>query len=505
MRQKDKILQAPVTKGLVFVKGSWSQMGKQYGANARDAVMIKCMEAKASYADRKKYDKFINKKMQKSLKLIEKRTPQIKDLWRGIAKGAGLSFFDIIKTYTDFRTTNMQCSNISAWGKATSNHTVKCGMNCDEKEFVNYYAPSVIAYPNEGYPFISASALTCNCVMNNQGLVLMASCGQNALEKDVAPGLPNCISLILCAASCKTAEEAKEKIIREKLGPGGGENIHIVDKSGVAFVIEHTADKECVRKSGKYGETDYLLATNHFITQEMDDSNFSGRENQSWMNSYFRYWTEKHMLDEYYGRITLDVMNQILGCKTFWGQDFSIINEKKWTLPKEVKKGWNSIRDMEDKESFLQLGKFSPEIQTQKQKCVFSVLLYPEQEDFYILNGCRDTDMSMNPWTTGIFTKITLKDSVRCTVENIQEEASRRIFESAKSQYTDKKLRNEIREAKTAFLEGVFWKNKAICEKKKSKVLYLWNKSATAFLRAQEYAYLTLKEIEYDESKKIPI
>ena len=42
MDRKHDIPEIPVTKGLVFVSGSWHQMGVQYGKQAKDAVRIKC-------------------------------------------------------------------------------------------------------------------------------------------------------------------------------------------------------------------------------------------------------------------------------------------------------------------------------------------------------------------------------------------------------------------------------------------------------------------------------
>lgn len=490
MDRKHDIPEIPVTKGLVFVSGSWHQMGVQYGKQAKDAVRIKCASGIANAVEYWRRKGTALEAVQEYQKLLEEKAPQISMLWHGIAEGAGLDFTDIGLAYMDFRKTDMRCSNISAWGQAAAGQKTYCGMNCDEKELVNYYAPTVIAYPDCGYPFISASGFTCNCVFNTQGLVLMASCGQNAMPEDVGVGLPNCISLILCAVSCKNAEAAKEKILAERLGPGGGENIHIADKGGKAFVIEHTAARDMVRMAGDNGEKDYLLATNHFMIPQMESSNFFGQKHEQWMNSYFRYWSEEQVLVENYGKIDLELLNNALGNRRFFAKDLSVLGKKRWKVPEAVRSGWNDLWGGGSQLAARHTGKFSPEIRTANAKCVFSALIYPERLEFYLLNGCRDKTMSMNPWATGVFTKTIMAHSAREVTESVWEEAARRIYEV--SCMND--MGDSLKEAKLAYAEGIYWRNLAICEEDCEGDLELWSHSSSAFLKAQQYAFLNIGE-----------
>lgn len=476
-----------LTKEVVFVKGSWYQMGVQYGKQAAEAVEAKIASGMASTLDFYGSRERAGEEIGKYCDLLEERAPQIKRFWEGISAGVNRKFLDIALAYTDLRTAGTRCSNISAWGDAAVDQEVYCGMNCDEKELVNHYAPTVVAFPIDGYPFISASGFTCNCVMNNQGLVLMASCGENALQEDTGAGLPNCVSLALCAASCKSAEEAKQKIIKEKLGPGGGENIHIVDRRGNAYIIEHTAAREEVRVSGSYGEENYLLATNHFVSNRMQRSNFSGKEHQFWMNSYFRYWSEQQILREHYGQIDLKTLNETLGCQSFFAEDIKLLQEKGWEVPEQIKPGWNRA----DVDTLWQTGKFSPEICCADGKCVFSSLMIPRKLYFYILDGCRDRILSMKPWATGVFSKIVLADEIRKVTDCIQEEAKERIYRiSCRNGFT-----SSLNDAKLAYMNGSYWKDRAICEEDEEERLHWWSLSASLFLRAQQYAFLDCEEV----------
>jgi len=487
------------SKQVVFTSGSWYEMGRQYGKQAEHGVKVKTAAGMAAVITKYKTKSHALECLDVYLELLKRKAPSVFELWNGIADGAGLSREDIYLAYMNFSRLDERCSNISAWGQATASGGMICGMNCDEHETVNYFAPVVAAWPEDGYAFISASAFTCNCVMNEKGLVLMASCGVDAREEDLAAvGLPNCLSLMLCAADCETTEEARDKIIREGLGPGSGENIHIADAKGHAVVIEHTASYDAVRHSGDHGEKDYLLATNFFLSPQMKAANLKGDAAKKRDSSQPRYWSEEQMLLSAWGKLDLDAVNKALGCSDFY-IDTARMESHMWEpSTREFTSGWNREIWKNSQGSEYQLGAWSPEIHVPFAKCVFSALMDPVNKDFYITNGCRDTLMSVNPNTTGNFMCLHLCNSVVDTVKRASEDAQIQIFlgarDMARSNKKDGERLKHLNGAKAAFLEGVNLMNLAVCEENRLEQLDLFGKSATAFCRAQCYGQLALDE-----------
>lgn len=483
---RDSLPTPTLGKSIAFVSGSWYDIGKQFAQQAPESVQVKLAEGTASAIRRFGSKAAAMARMHLHLRVVESVAPEFKRMWEGIADGTGNQREDVFLAYTDFNDATQRCSNLSAWGNATRAGEMLCGMNCDESEYVNYYTPSVILYPENGYTFLSASGLVCNCVMNEKGLVIMASCGENARPEDQSIHLPNCSALLLCAANCTGAEEACNKILSENLGPGSGENMHIADAKGLACVIEHTASGNAVRRSGDFGEHDYLVAANHFLTKEMQPASLSGAENFFRINSYFRYWSEEAYLREHWGNVTLETLREALGNRQFYLPKDTPFAQKGWLLPEGLCLGWNETWNGASLELAEATGKWSPEVRTPIFKCAFTALAHPAQKIIQIMNGCRDIVLSQNPWATGRYDTLQLCKSPLETTEWLLSRARTALFEISRG--TKQIDMDRLNSAKLSCADGLHLMNRAICEEAVEKRNLLLAKAATCFLHVNQYA-----------------
>lgn len=484
----------PSTKPIVFISGTWYEMGRQFAEQAGPAVRQKIAYGMANAIKKYGTRRHALECVVDYTRIMEEKAPELLNIWYGIADETGLQREDIMLAYTNFSRSDERCSTISVYGSATKDGQLICGMNCDEDETVNFYAPTVIAYPDEGNAFISASAFTCNCVMNEAGVVFMASCGQSAASGDYRIGLPNCVELMICAAKCSSAKEAVDLVIENKLAPSSGENIHFADISGKSYVIEHTAQKDSVRVAGDFGEKCYTIATNTFFKEKMQPSVWTGKD--KWDNPLPRYWTEERIILENFGNVDIDIVNKALSCRDFYIRpDW---NYTKWeTDVVGFKYGWNRNIWAEESELAKKTSKWSPEIRTPIGKTVFSCIMEPAKNRFYITNGSRDPLISMNADATGNFLRITLRSSFRQIMEDAMEYAREQVYFAV----CDINLVDENRPyrieclntAKQAYFEGINYMNIGFCAENSNEQRLLWGKATTAFCKAQCYSQLAQK------------
>lgn len=487
------------TKSVVFVYGTWWEMGYQFATQAEHAVRVKIVAGIAAAIAKYKNKQHALSCMQDYLDATKSGAPEMVELWDGIADALRLDRCDVYLAYLNYNEGDERCSNVCAYGSATKDGRTLFGLNCDEPETVNFYAPMVVAFPKDGYSFISASAFICNCFMNEKGLISAGSCGQWQDKGDQGRGMPNAIGLFLTAFQCADVNEAKNAVIKNGWGPASGENSHYADIGGHSCVIERTAQRIGIRTAGDFGETDYTVATNTFLTPQMQLSVFTGP--RKWDNCLPRYWSEEQILKENFGVIDPDVINKAMRCR-----DFYIPKEWKYTKwetdVQGYQYGWNRQLWKTDPQLAARTVKWSPEIRTVRGKNVFSCVLDPSRREFYITNGCGDPLISMNAHATGNFCKILLDDSPYKMLEHAREYALQQVFWGARDldvgDVTDYERRSALNRAKEAVFAGTNFQNLALCAQDEEEHWMLCGKAVSQFCKAQCYGQLA-----QDDPKKL--
>ncbi|MBW1643672.1 MAG: hypothetical protein JRJ76_12610 [Deltaproteobacteria bacterium] len=347
---------------VIFVRGTNYEMGHQYGYQAAAGIaaikdrfygLIKRLlgENAAMWSDMLKGFQYY----------IKAHTPEIIDEMIGIADGARAAGFDI--TYTDILSINAgvcvksamsptatmpspldelpprdyqekygikadgliilsktgkgspgdpkgspdlagDCSRWAAWGTATKDGRLICGDSID-----GYLGKQVniIAYPDDGYPFISGvhmfGELTLHPLMNNKGLWVAGGNIDPPRDIDRDFGLPMTLALRHLAQFHDHADSAREELLSIQHTGGRVHNAMLADTKGNAFVFELTAKLKTFRKPGDFSEKDWIASPNTYIIPEncelfeppLQPFKTDPRINQLWT-----------MFDKYKGQIDLD-------------------------------------------------------------------------------------------------------------------------------------------------------------------------------------------------------
>ena len=481
------------TKEVLYLKGSWSEIGFQYATEAETPVKITLASNLGDAIDRfGSFDAAVDA-AKPNLDYIEDKAPLLIDLWKGMATGLGVDYNVVAVGSISYNAPDKNCSHIAAWGEATADGRMLVGANHDTNFYENINLPAVVVYPEEGNAFISSCGFVPNMLLNDKGLVVTGSSGQAGAPGDHDYGLPTMTALLVLAATCDNAEQAKDAVL-DGVAVGSGDNVHVSDVDGNDFIIEHTAQKDVVRQAGDYGEKDYTIATNNFLAKEMEDSLYKGDD--YWDDCMPRYWTEEQVLkEEGIGKITLDTLNNALGCDRYYVDptwyDY-VWEEGNFVGYKKIENGeWIDKWDLTD----TQTGYWSPENKEPGTKCLQRALADPANGTLYMMKGGKNTLVSMNPNATGNFVRITLTKKPKDSVNIARDEARKQIFRAGRDldEMADAAKEKKLNKAKEYFLQADNMTYKALCAAERTDRLTYFGKAATLFCKAQAYAQLAQK------------
>lgn len=483
----------PATKGIVYVEGSWEEMGRQYGQQAKDAVQRGVASGLSGAIDKfGSYDKVVEN-LDKYTSIIEERTPELLELWKGMSEGAEIEYEHLLISEINYNPADNYCSTVSVWGDKAKEDSLIAGVNSDGGQANSTYTPAVVAVPDEGNAFISYNGFITNAIMNEKGLVVMGSQGQEGMEEDYACGLPPCTGVFYTAWKCDNAAQAKDMYIEEKLGPGSGENFHASDTTGDAYIVEHTACIDKVRTDKDFGSGDYTIATNGFLIDEMWDHLFTGED--FWDDDMPRYWTEEKIIQDADGKATIDTINDAIGCTSYYiNPDWitEVWEKGKCIGYMEMENGvWeHDVWDIEDYTGF-----WTPENREPGTKCVQRAIMDPGNMNMYVMNGCRDTNISVLPEGTGNFWRLSLGRDFKNMTQGAKQYAQIQLYLGErdvdkamdKGKNVDKRT-DYIKTAKSALLHGNAYSDLAGCTSDKNEQLMYMAKAATEYGKAQCYA-----------------
>ena len=181
------------------------------------------------------------------------------------------------------------------------------------------YGCVLIAYPSDGNAFIDcpaqAGVMSASRGMNDKGLVVLGSGGQQSRPQDTAPGYPGFPAAGYVIEHCDNVAQAESMLL--SLGAGSGSLLNMADTSGHACLIEETAAAHAVRKPGDFGEKDYLQGGNIFLTKTMQPTMDPDQSIE--IDDWYRYYTEQKLIKQNWGNITAGTLMAILGCHNYFG------------------------------------------------------------------------------------------------------------------------------------------------------------------------------------------
>lgn len=413
---------------VVVLSGSYEEMGIQYGEQAKEYLARNAAVIKGRVLPMWDSWDAIVEGMDKYEAMLVEKFPEALDLWKGMAKGSGLDYDDIriinlslpllVMATPDkgAKKEDVQaCSTISAWGSATLSGKTIAAANLDQGWNMGNYTVVVVAFPEKDNAFITtppwAGELVGNMGINSKGLVTMGSAGQDGLPTDSAIGVPNLTAKVGALLKCDNVEEAVQYYI--DMHCGNAENTHVADETH-AKIVEYTPGHHAVREAGQHGEEDFLIATNHFIDDEMTSSIHPGYYNQGWYDAFPRYDTYKKLFDAKKGGIDENVIESFITCHDYW-------DGEKWH--KDV----YSMEPEIDPES-----SWTPEMRCQEWRALMQAVAVPAERTVYLRQGESDRRFSIVPRATGEFCKLVLGKNIEAVYAEAYDDAKRRVWTASR-------------------------------------------------------------------------
>ena len=489
----DKELLPPAVRPVIVLSGSMHDMGLQYGAQAapllaRNSAVI-ASEVLPMWGGNWAS---VIEQMDKYASLIAAENPGIIDLWKGMAEGSGLDYYDILMINLSLPLLIMApqekidgarhslCSTFSAWGSRTAGGTLHGSANLDQGWNMGTHTVVIVAFPDDGYPFIAAppwaGELIGSAAINSEGLAMLGSAGQDGGDGDYAVGIPNMTARLIALLTASTVDEAIDRYLT--VHPSNSENAHFLDPNG-AKLVEYTPAHHAVRTSGEYGEKDYLVATNHFVSGEMQSSLVGGEYNDGWYDAIPRYNTYVKLLD---GAEELDVdgIASVLASHDYWSES----------------EGWN--RDVYSLEPAIDPQScWSPEMRGPEWKTLMKSIVVPEERTIYLMNGESDRRMSTLPDATGEYSKLVLKGSVGAIADAAIEDAKLDIWHAGSRLNTAENVspeRDEIFEkARRALWKGFNYRASARLSASVDAWASDMGRALTYFTEAQTFAKMAMR------------
>lgn len=397
----------PAIRPILFLHGTHYEMGVQYGKTV--SGMIKrnfCLVAGDVLA------RFSREEVEEKVQMFEAHmaeiTPEIKDLWKGIGDGAGLDYWDIAMINFQLRLSypGLMCSTVGAFGSATKEGEPIIGVNADVTFNMSGYGVTLIIEPDKGHLCIVNAQLAgqtgSNFAMNEKGLVITLTGGEHVRKEDTQFGYADQCSLVTyLAMSCDNADDAQKRFSEMELA--GGWIFLFADETGRMMITEHTSAMERIRFPGDHGEKDYLLAANHFLDEEMRvSSKLVGNE-----DSYYRFETEKKLIEGADEPLTVKDLMDILGSRDYW-------DGTAWHFD-----AWGEETCMN-----------TPEMRAPDFRIGQRCFALPKEKTAYIMQCGEDRFNAFVPEATGQYSKIALGENMLKTVALLEENACHDVWEA---------------------------------------------------------------------------
>lgn len=497
----------------VVVSGSWYDMGRQYAMQCREALLARVNDLMAVYLrqiektsdpcnDEKERRDKVFRLCEEYTAATRKEFPLLIELLKGMADETGHLWQEMVlvlygksmlRAETEGKAEDHECSQIAAWDQMTENgHLIGAG-NMDLPFDARDYLPAILAFPEDGYAFISSDMFH-RAGLNEKGLMVQGSGGQNAGDRDMVKSSDRHMwndAFIYSLAFCDSTEAALEH--HKNWNYITGCNQGFGDRKHDVSIVEFTAAKYGVRRSGDFGEHDYILANNGYNLLDLQDSLMTGKA--YWTDCLPRYWSAEQYIKEHKGRITPATLYEAQSLNRFY------IPEG-WKLG--YRKDWENVcwyRDDTECEHAA-IPEIDPEIPADMLDAA-EMFCYGWQDNwlpfynnwglqcrdfsfrttvrhvidvddmsFYLQKGCKEPVLSAQPDTTGTFCRIQLGGDVYEILDWAQRELEKQIWCAARDCMNNKYDCGQKNDSKDIKNAGDEWKLREYYLNEAKKCMY---------------------------------
>ncbi len=311
---------------IVYISGTPYERGYQLGYQTGDVYKLNAQllwDQKADIGRREDLIKYLYNYEE----TIVDFAPGIIERMHGIADGAIAAGGNL--TYEDVLMVNWYwnlpppgfashgCSSFGAWGNATEDGEPLWTINDDSGFFPDAYYTVEVGFSENGKAWVYPEAQNPSCGMNSDGLV-MATQWNPALPEDEAYGMTEALIVAWILQNATSVEEAKE-LLRDTITNPPSRYYILMDSTPQMVAVEATPTEQYLRKPGDNGEEDFMVVTNHFLSEEWD-GRYGPPDSEHWnYNSLTRYLTVFKNIETNYGNINPDnVAREIMSSRESW-------------------------------------------------------------------------------------------------------------------------------------------------------------------------------------------
>lgn len=288
---------------IIECSGTPYEVGKQYGTQCRDNIVKSVdMLVKILNFMQKASKKEILANARKYLPLVEKFDPELIEMLKGQAEGAGVSFDEVfaLKCWFElgiyYQYVTGFCTSFAVTGKATKDGKTIIGENYDLT--VGLTMDLVRIKRSDGLEQLSLIfSGGCELTLNSAGLGMV-------LNVMLGPGKEQLLNVPCC---CVISKAMRQKRIGDALGvvcASGRSILYYAFASGEGDIvgIETRPDDFNVMQP----ERDMLFHSNHYLTDKFKrgDGTFGLMEG----DSYIRIQRLKRLMESHYGKLTPELI-----------------------------------------------------------------------------------------------------------------------------------------------------------------------------------------------------
>lgn len=465
------------TPQVAYLSGSWYDMGVQYAQQGEYALLRQYVKSTTDLLNQYGSEDEMFQVIGGYMDQVQEECPDLYDFVKGVDDtldelNFNQSAIATVCCYVNgIVVPDLYCMNISAWGSATADGHLLAATNGDtDLDDPFQYAPIMVLLPDNGYPTICSSGGGSNAYMNDQGVIVLCSGGQDALETDHFTTLISCWAQAYSVTQSATADEQLAWDQRSDMFHACVGNTHIVDTNGTGYVFENTAGHSAVRASGDFGETDYLIANNHFLTEEMQSSLL----NDGTMDDCpIRYATVEQIFRDNFGQLDIGLMHEAIASRRYY-------LDGQWS-----EENWSQGAD-----TF-----YSSDSSNTIYKTTTRTLMDVTELTMYRQLGSSDYFNNHNPDATARFCRLTLSDSPASINVMAGMDAADLIniashdLDSAEN--PDQRLVDHLNQAKQYYAEGqtnAMMARYYSAQGDVNTANLMYSRSGTAYVLAQEYA-----------------
>jgi len=292
---------------IVEAGGKPYEMGMQYGAACPEIRKMVDMTYQL-FGGRDKALNLLKKFLPMYLPAVEKYAPEIIEEMKGMAAGAGVALQDILFLNITYEISTPAvmggCTSFAAAGEATANGDVIAGQNFDYIQPWEEFIILLKMKPADSPNFMAVTAAGCLGLFgfNSAGFSLNLNLLKNKDSMTPGAGVPTHV-ILRKVFSCTNISEAITAIASAE--GRAAKNYLVASGQGDIVDIETTTSDLDIQ----YPERGILTHANYFKTERFKSTDLAPL---FLPDSYIRSHRLFQLMEQNHGKLTVDVMKQVL-------------------------------------------------------------------------------------------------------------------------------------------------------------------------------------------------